>query len=51
MSKWLSKEWLDETRAMAGSQPVRPGATARMQYIVTGGPDGEVRYFWVLEDG
>ncbi|MDQ1358346.1 MAG: hypothetical protein QOF20_2315 [Acidimicrobiaceae bacterium] len=51
MSKWLSKEWLDETRAMADSQPERPGASARIQYIVSGGPDGEIRYFWVLDNG
>ncbi|MDQ1391401.1 MAG: hypothetical protein QOF30_378 [Acidimicrobiaceae bacterium] len=51
MSKWLSKEWLDQTRAMADSQPERPGASARIQYIVSGGADGEVRYYWVLENG
>jgi hypothetical protein len=51
MSKWLSQEWQDETRKMAESQPERPGASARMQYIITGGPDGEVRYFWLLENG
>ncbi len=51
MSKWLSQEWLDETRVMAEGQPERPGASARMQYIVAGGPDGEVRYYWVLENG
>ena len=32
-------------------QPERPGTTARMQYVVTGGPEGDIRYFWVLEDG
>src|SRR3954468_9900137 len=51
MSKWLTQEWLDETRKMGESQPERPGATARMQYVITGGPDGDVRYYWVLEDG
>ncbi len=51
MSKWLSQEWHDETRKMAESQPERPGASARMQYIISGGPDGEVRYFWLLENG
>ena len=51
MSKWMSQEWLDETRSMAESQPERPGASARMQYVVTGGPEGEVRYYWVLENG
>jgi putative sterol carrier protein len=22
-----------------------------MQYVITGGPDGDVRYYWVLENG
>ncbi|HLY81451.1 MAG TPA: SCP2 sterol-binding domain-containing protein [Acidimicrobiales bacterium] len=51
MSKWLTQEWLDETKAMAESQPERPGASAKMQYIVTGGPDGDIKYYWVLENG
>lgn len=51
MSKWLTQEWHDETRAMAAGQPERPGATVRMQYVITGGPDGDVKYYWVLEDG
>jgi putative sterol carrier protein len=51
MSKWLTQEWLDETRKMAESQPERPGASARMQYVVTGAPDGDVKYYWVLESG
>jgi predicted lipid carrier protein YhbT len=51
MSKWLSQEWLDETRKMAEGQPERPGASARMQYVVTGAPEGDVRYYWLLENG
>lgn len=51
MFKWLSKDWIEETRRMAESQPERPGASARIQYVITGGADGEVRYFWVLENG
>jgi alkyl sulfatase BDS1-like metallo-beta-lactamase superfamily hydrolase len=51
MSKYLSQEWHDETRAMASGQPDRPGASARMQYVVSGGPDGEIKYYWVLQDG
>ena len=51
MSKWLTQEWLDETTKMAETQPERPGASARMQYVVTGGPDGEIRYYWLLENG
>ncbi len=51
MSRWLTQEWLDETRKMAEGQPERPGASARMQYVVTGGPDGEIDYYWILENG
>ena len=51
MSKWLSEEWFDETRALTTDQPDRPGLTGRLQFEVTGGPDGEVRYYQVLEDG
>jgi putative sterol carrier protein len=51
MSKWLSQEWLDETRKMAEGQPERPGASARMQYVVTGAPDGDIDYYWILENG
>jgi alkyl sulfatase BDS1-like metallo-beta-lactamase superfamily hydrolase len=51
VSKFLSQEWLDETRALAADQPDRPGASAKMQYVVTGGPDGDVSYYWVLENG
>jgi len=51
MSKWLTQEWLDETRKMAEDQPERPGASARMQYVVTGAPEGDIEYYWVLENG
>ena len=51
MPKWLTQEWHEEFHRLAQSQPDRPGASARMQYVITGGPDGEVRYFWLLENG
>ncbi|MGH9096756.1 MAG: SCP2 sterol-binding domain-containing protein [Acidimicrobiales bacterium] len=51
MSTWLTDEWFDQTRALAADQPERPGLSARMQFIVTGGPGGDVHYYWVLEDG
>jgi putative sterol carrier protein len=51
MAKWLTQEWLDETKKMAESQPERPGASARMQYVITGTPEGDVKYYWVLENG
>jgi alkyl sulfatase BDS1-like metallo-beta-lactamase superfamily hydrolase len=51
MPKWLTQEWMDEQSKLAQDQPERPGATARMQYVVTGGPEGDIRYYWVLVDG
>jgi putative sterol carrier protein len=51
VTKWLTAEWFDETRAMAGGQAGRPGLSARIQYEISGGPDGDVAYFWELRDG
>ncbi len=51
MAKYLTQEWLDNQRKLAQEFPERPGATARMQYHVTGGPDGDIDYFWVLDNG
>ena len=44
MPKYLSQEWLDEGRALAASQPERPGASAKMQYVVTGEPVGDIAW-------
>lgn len=51
MPTFLTQEWLDEVKALAQDQPERPGATARMQYVVTGAPGGDVSYYWILENG
>jgi hypothetical protein len=52
MAKYLSQDWLDQGRKLAESQPERPGATARMQYVVTSAPGGEdIKYYWILENG
>jgi putative sterol carrier protein len=51
MAKYLTQEWLDLQKELATSFPATPGASARMQYVVTGGPDGDVSYFTVIEDG
>lgn len=49
--KYLTQEWLDELRRLSADQPVRPGAAAQIQYVVGGSPDGDVHYYWVVEDG
>ncbi len=51
MPKYLTQEWLDEARELAKDQPERAGASATIQYVINGGPDGDVKYYWVLENG
>ena len=51
MPKWLTQEWLDEFKRLAEDQPERPGVSTRLQYVVAGGPDGDIRYYWVLDNG
>ena len=51
MPKYLTQVWLDEARELAKDQPERPGASATIQYVVNSGPDGDIKYYWVLENG
>ena len=51
MVKYLSPEWMELNKQLAADFPETPGATARLQYVVTGGPDGDVRYHHVVENG
>lgn len=51
MSKYLSQEWLDTVRELAQEFPERLGATARMQFVVTGAPEGDVTYYQVIDKG
>jgi putative sterol carrier protein len=47
----LSQAWLDRRGELGAELPVRPGASARVQHVVTGAPDGQVAYVEVFEDG
>jgi predicted lipid carrier protein YhbT len=51
MVPYLSQAWLDRQRALTGALPERPGVTARVQYVVTGAPAGEVHYAQTVVDG
>jgi predicted lipid carrier protein YhbT len=51
MPKWMSAEWHDRYKELAESQPDRPGATIFMQYVITGGPDGDIKYWSNIKDG
>jgi predicted lipid carrier protein YhbT len=48
---FLSEGWLDLHRSLGAGLPARSGATARVQHIVAGTPDGEVRYVHTIVDG
>jgi hypothetical protein len=51
VSGWLTEELFDRTVAMAADGPARGRWSARVQVEVTGGPDGDVGYYWELVDG
>jgi len=51
MVAFLSQEWLDLHQRTAADLPPRPGATLRLQIVVSGAPDGEVVYTQQIEDG
>src|SRR4051812_3042627 len=51
MARFLTQEWLDLQKDLARDLPGRPGASARMQYKVSGAPDGDVTFHTVVENG
>ena len=48
---FLSPEWLDLQREVFAGLPQHGGESARVQYTVTGAPEGEAAYWVVYEDG
>jgi predicted lipid carrier protein YhbT len=48
---FLSEAWTDLHRSLGAGLPERSGASARVQHIVSGVPDGEVRYVVTVVDG
>ena len=51
MPKYLTQEWMDTAKALAQDFPETPGASVRMQQVIAGGPDGDVKYYTVIENG
>lgn len=49
--EFLSPEWMDRYKELAQEFPETPGASVRMQQVVTGGPEGDVKYYTVIENG
>lgn len=48
---FLSEEWCQLHGTLAAHLPERPGVTASVQHVVTGGPDGDTRYRQTVVDG
>jgi SCP-2 sterol transfer family len=48
---FLGAEWLALARELFGNLAPRPGATARVQRVVTGAPGGDVVFVLAFEDG
>jgi hypothetical protein len=48
---FLGAEWLALARELFGNVAPRPGATARLQRVVTGAPAGDVVFTLTFEDG
>jgi hypothetical protein len=57
MAKYLTQEYMDRAKELAQAFPETPGASVRMQQVITGAPadvanDGDqVKYFTVIENG
>ncbi len=51
MAKYLSQEWHDQAKELAQTFPEKPGASARMGVKVTGGPEGDIAYYQIVENG
>jgi alkyl sulfatase BDS1-like metallo-beta-lactamase superfamily hydrolase len=51
LAAYLSQAWLDRAVELAASVPGEPGVAIRIQQVLTGGPDGEVKYWTVIHDG
>jgi predicted lipid carrier protein YhbT len=51
MVLYLSRPWHDLALELAQSFPEHPGVSARMAYVVSGGPDGDITYHQITENG
>jgi len=43
----VARRGQEARRGTAGT----PGSFRETQYVITGGPDGDIRYYWLLENG
>lgn len=51
MVEYLSEEYMERAKELARDLPETPGASARVQQVVTDAPGGVVKYHTVVADG
>jgi predicted lipid carrier protein YhbT len=51
MARFLTEDWFELLRSVGESAPERPGASARVQCTVSGGPDGDVTFHLAVDEG
>ncbi len=51
MALYLSDDWHAMVREVADQLPVRDGVSIRIAFVVSGGPNGDCKYYQVIEDG
>jgi putative sterol carrier protein len=49
--RFLAQEWFDRFAELGADLPIREGLSLRVNQQVSGGPEGDVKYAWVLEEG
>jgi putative sterol carrier protein len=51
LARFLTAEWLEELQKLGAEQAPFGGISGRVQMVVTGGPDKDVKYVLVLDGG
>jgi hypothetical protein len=51
VARFLTDEWLDELQKLGAAQAPFGAVSGRVQMVVTGGPDKDVKYVLVLDGG
>ncbi len=51
MATFLTQAWLDLHRSLGASLPAAPGRSARIQFVIAGSPEGDVKLAMALNDG
>jgi hypothetical protein len=51
VSTFLSTEWLEELTRLGSEHAPFPGITGTLQVVVSGGPEKDVKFLVVLDDG